>query len=134
MLSTLFLLVLSGILLQGTIKISANYIIQLNQISAAYQAKTALNMSEKMLKDYIVENNNELPSEVQLSSSIGYVQITKNKRDEYEAVITHKNGVQFTKKITIEKHENNPEETEDDNDLLKKELIIPNETENIIFD
>lgn len=131
MLSTLFLLVLTGIFLQSVIKISANNIIQLNQISSAYQAKAALNMSERILKDHIVANN-ELPRKVELSSSIGNIQIVKNTGNSYKAVITHENGVQFSKEIAIEGYENEEEEPVDQTELLNKDSCIPNQAENIL--
>ena len=118
MFSTLFLLVLTGIFLQGVIKISANHIIQLNQISSTYQAKTALNMSEKILKDYILENNDELPNKAEISSSAGNIEIRKNTSNDYDAVITQKNGLKFNKKIKIESLNKNSEEMQDNSDEL----------------
>lgn len=134
MLSTLFLLVLTSLLLQSVIKISTNHIIQLNQVSSAYQARTALNMSEKILETYIVDNDYELPGEIEISSSVGNIKIIKKINSEYEAVITQKNGTQFAKEIVIEMPGNDDEETEDSTELLNKECLRPNQEENIISD
>lgn len=106
MLSTLYLLILTGIFSQSIIKTSANYIIQLNQISSTYQAKAALNMSERVLKDYIVDNDYELPEKVKLSSSIGDIKGIKISDDEYELVITQENGNQLNEKVKIENYKN----------------------------
>lgn len=84
-------------------------------------------MSEKILKDYIAENNNELPSKVEISSSVGNVQMKKNRSDDYEAIITQKNGNQFSKKIAIEIYGNYGEEAADSTELINKESPIPDE-------
>lgn len=120
MLSTLFLLVLTGLFLQGVIKISTNHIIQLNQISSAYQAKTALNMSERILKDYILENSDELPAKANISSSVGNIEIKKNTSNDYDAVITQNNGMQFNKTIKIDSLEDDGEEIQDGSDVLNE--------------
>lgn len=124
MLSTLFLLVLMGVFLQSVVKISANHIIQLNQLSSAYQAKTALNMSEKILKDYIIANNDQLPEKAEIASSVGDVEVLKNDKNGYDAVITQKNGVQFKKEIEVE-HYANDEETDDYLELFEENLFTP---------
>lgn len=110
MLSTLFLFVLTALFLQSAINISANYIIQSNQIASAYQARTALNMSERLLKDYIIENNNDLPVKAEIASSAGRINIVKSSNNSYEAVITQENGLRYTKEIIIELVEEDAEE------------------------
>lgn len=134
MLSTLFLLVLTGIFLQSVIKISANYIIQLNQLSTAYQAKTALNMSEKILGDYIIENNDTFPEQVELLSSVGKIMITKNRNDSYDATITQPNGVAFHKIIELEVYVNGDKEAENKEERLNGDPVAPKNEENIHVD
>lgn len=138
MLSTLFLLVLTAVLLQSVIKISANYIVQLNQISSSYQARAALNMSERILNDYIVDNNNELPEEAEISSSVGKIKIVKRTKNTYDAVITQENGLQFTKKINIDSYETDEEQTEENieesTDSPEKDSLAPEQEEKISSD
>lgn len=134
MLSTLFLLVLTGIFLQSAINISANYIIQLNQLSMAYQAKTALNMSERILHDYITEHSNELPEQGELSSSVGNIKMTKKTKNCYDAVLTQKNGVQTKKRIYLDRidaDENEEKELDEESDILPDDsLELPIEENN----
>ncbi|MDN6196304.1 MAG: hypothetical protein L0I93_07425 [Atopostipes suicloacalis] len=99
MLSTLFLLMLSGIMLQGIIKISTNHIIQLNQITKSYQEKTALNLAKKILADKIVTKPKEDIKEVLLLSSAGVIQITKMADNEYQFILTDEKGKQLIKTI-----------------------------------
>lgn len=112
MLSTLYLLVLAGIFLQGMIKISSNHIIQLNQLSSTYQLKTALNITEQFIENYIVDNNYEPPEKFQLSSSVGEIKGKKTFNDEYEIVIIHENGNLFEEIIKIERNQKNEVEQE----------------------
>lgn len=124
MLSTLFLFVLTGLFLQGACKISTSHIIQLNQISSTYQAKTALNMSERLLKDYIIEHDGELPQKAGMSSSAGRIEINKNTSNHYEAVIKQNNGMQLSKQIKIDIFENESEEIEE---IEKKSEVLNDE-------
>lgn len=127
MLSTLYLLILTGIFSQSIIKTSANYIIQLNQISSAYQTKVAVNMTERILKDYIVENNYELPETGKISSSIGNIEVMKITDEEYEVIITQRNGNKVNEKIKIENYKNEEDDKLDFDDVY-------NETETNIID
>lgn len=120
--------------MQSMIKISASYIIQSNQISSAYQAKTALNMSEKILKDYLVDHPHEYPKKVELSSSAGHVVLLKNTSDTYEAKITQENGRQFTKIIEIEEIELLEEPVESEVEVPDPDILAPGQKENTIED
>lgn len=101
--------------------------IQLNQISSAYQAKTALNVSERILKDYILDNPHELPTEVEISSSAGRIKIVRMETDGYEAIITQENGLQFNKVIKIEHYEKENKELGDNIELLNENSSMPNQ-------
>ncbi len=128
MLSTLLLLVLSGLVLQSIISISTSYIIQLNQLSSAYQAETALNMSERILNDYITENNYELPEQVDISSSAGKIRVIRKTTSEYEAIIIQENGIEFRRKIEIEESESEGQESEEGKiDDTSEDGLIPQE-------
>lgn len=128
MLSTLLLLVLSGLVLQSIISISTSYIIQLNQLSSAYQAETALNMSERILSDYITENNYELPEQVDISSSAGKIRVIRKTTSEYEAIITQENGIEFRRKIEIKESESEGQESEEGKtDDTSEDGLIPQE-------
>lgn len=128
MLSTLLLLVLSGLVLQSIISISTSYIIQLNQLSSAYQAETALNMSERILSDYITENNYELPEQVDISSSAGKIRVIRKTTSEYEAIIIQENGIEFRRKIEIEESESEGQESEEGKiDDTSEDGLIPQE-------
>lgn len=120
MLSTLYLLILTGIFSQSIIKTSANYIIQLNQISSAYQTKAAVNMTERILKDYIVENNYELPETGKISSSIGNIEVMKITDEEYEVIITQRNGNKVNEKIKIENYKNEEDDKLDFDDVYNE--------------
>lgn len=100
MLSTLFLLILSGIMTQSIIKISTNHIIQLNQISANYQAKTALNLTEAILTDRIV-NKNQLVKKGTIVSSVGKINILKKSDIDYQLVLIQEGSNNLIKNITI---------------------------------
>lgn len=107
MLSTLFLLVLVGLLMQSVVKISSNYIVQLNQIASSYQAKTALNLTEASLYGYIVNNNNQLPEKGELSTSVGPIKVKQTQKNKYRATLTQENGIEYTKIFKITHIETN---------------------------
>lgn len=100
LLSALWLLIFSGIFSQGIIKISANHIIQLKQISTAYQAKSALNMSEQLLKKYIQENT-QLPEEGTIQTSVGTITVTKKSKTKYMLILTEENQEQYVKETIV---------------------------------
>lgn len=102
LLSTLFLLMLSGILTQGAVRVLSSQLIQLKQFSAAYQAKTALNMSNKLLKHYIENNDDQLPETGKVKTSIGEVTIRKIAENEYQSSLRLENGLTYTSDIWID--------------------------------
>lgn len=101
LLSTLFMLILSGIITQSIIKISTNHIIQLNQLSDNYQAKTALNMAENMLHCHIL-NGNQLLKKGKIVSSVGEIEVKRKNEIEYELILTQKNNRKLSQMIEIE--------------------------------
>lgn len=99
--STLFFLVFTGLFTQMLIRISGNHIIQLRQFSEAYQAKTALNMSESILKDYI-ETHEEVPTKGKINTSIGPINLKKMTDDEFILKVTLANGMEYHQFVDIE--------------------------------
>lgn len=125
MLSTLYLLMLAGIFLQGMVKISTNHIIQLNQLSTTYQMKTAIHLSEQLIKDYIIDHPEDLPEKMLFTSSAGNISAQKNGQIKYKMSIIHENGYSLEKDITIvipEQEEEKEFEGKDDGEKREDSL------------
>lgn len=122
LISTLFFLLFTGLFSQSIIKISSYQIIQLRQYSSAYEAKGTLNMGEKLLIDYITENQ-ENPSSGRLKTSTGDIEMVKESDDKYIFKITLKNGMIYFKEANISlKTENNG--LKEENELLSNKEEI----------
>ncbi len=96
------MLILSGIFTHGMIKLSTNHLIQLRQLSSAYQAKAALNMGEILLNEHIISRDYELPERAIIATSMGEVQLIKKTTNEYQATIIQTNKDEFSKDIKID--------------------------------
>lgn len=129
MLTTLFMLILSGIFTHGMIKISANHLIQLHQLSSTYQAKAALNMGETLLNEYIISRDYKLPERAIISTSIGEVQIIKKTANEYQATIIQTNNDEFSKNIKIELPK-----TEDSQEASTESIEIETQDKKVIIE
>src|SRR5690625_7761003 len=90
----------SGLFSHSIIKISGNQIMQLRQFSTSYHAKGALNMSEELLKTYI-EENNDIPEQGQIKTSIGNVEINKESEKLFQLTITLENNQEISKDVSI---------------------------------
>lgn len=87
LISTLFFLIFSGLFSQSLIKISGNHIVQLQQLSSAYEAKTTLNMSKEILKQKV--EREEIPKEGSIVTSAGTVLIEREEiSSEYIFTLT----------------------------------------------
>ena len=138
LISTLFFLIFSGLFSQSIIKISGNHIIQLQQISSAYQAKTALNMSKELLKQKT--ELEEIPEKGSMTTSLGTILIKRRETaTEYifTLTLTTNSEAQYSDQLTItrseaeeERPEEQNEETEAKEDTKKEthENEIPEET------
>lgn len=99
MVSTLFLLILSGIMTQSIMKISANHIIQLQQISKYYQEETALNLAESLLEKELMKEEGPLVKKASFLSSAGEIKALKKSTSEYELILTRPDSQKRRKKI-----------------------------------
>lgn len=112
--STLFFLLFSGLFAQSAFQIASNQVIQLQQLTNSYQARTALNMSETILRNEL--ENESIPLNGKVVTSLGDVFITKveaNENLEYELTMTLANGASYTKTTTIENAPVDEEKTEE---------------------
>lgn len=110
-------------MIQSIIKISTNHIIQLNQISRAYQAKTALNLAENIIKDEIVKEQ-ALIKTAELSSSVGKILVVKDSDESYQLTLITETGEKYTKNIRIDylrKSDFEPVDSETNSSLLLEE-------------
>lgn len=118
-------------MMQSIIWISTNHIIQLNQISRAYQAKTALNMAETILIDELKSEGAPVKS-AELTSTIGKIIVIKDTNESYQLSLIIETGENYTKDIQIDdllKIDDNTEDSEANSSLfLEKE----NEEERIL--
>lgn len=73
LISTLFFLLLSGLFSQSVIQVSSNYVTQLRQVNVSYEAKAALNMSERLLLQEL--EGQVTPIDATISTSAGEVKI-----------------------------------------------------------
>lgn len=114
LISTLFFLMFSGLFSHSIIKISGNQITQLRQFSTSYQAEGALNMGEGLLKTYI-EENDDIPKQGQIKTSIGDIEINKQSEELFQLTITLGNNQKVSKdvQIIVDKSEEDMERDED---------------------
>lgn len=102
------------------IRISGIQIQQYNQLTTAYEAKAALNMSEILLLEHLATNRNIRVGKV--STSVGEVIMTSNlKTDEteYFLKLTTINGLKFSKTLLV------PYKT------MTEEQIVPEEQDKV---
>lgn len=102
LISTLFFLLLSGLFSHSIIQLSSNYLLQLRQVSSAYEAKAALNMSASLLQKEFKEGKH--PSEGNIRTSAGQVHITSVEQAEqinYTLQLTKGNGEIFEKEVSL---------------------------------
>lgn len=123
--STLFFLLFSGLFAQSAFQIASNQVIQLQQLTDSYQARTALNMSETILRNEL--ENESIPLNGKVVTSLGDVFITKVEASEalkYELTLTLANGASYTKTTMVETDEETPvdeEETEEVETIIHQE-------------
>lgn len=101
LLTTLFFLVLSGLFSHYLIRISANQILQYRQFSTSYQAKGTLNMSEKLIRDYI-KSSGKTPARGFIHTSLGEIKVDRLSDQKYLLTIVLENGLEFSKESKIE--------------------------------
>lgn len=101
MLTTLFLLMLSGIMTQSLIKISTNHIIQLNEISASYEAKAALNVAENLLREQLKADNSSI-QKGKIVTSHGEILIEKQAETKYQLCLTTADKKTYQKDVKID--------------------------------
>lgn len=122
LLSTVFFLMFSGLFAQSMIKVASNHVIQLRQLSSAYEAKSALNISEEFLLQETREN--EFPAEGLIATSEGPV-VIKSKVNEneylYTLTLTTNNGAQYSKDLIVAIAERE-QELEEESEAMKEEL------------
>lgn len=101
LISTLFFLMLSGLFSQSMIQISSNYVIQLRQVSTAYEAKAALTMcGEIVVKE---QEGQSKPVKGTISTSVGEVNIQSKKQAEQiisQLTLIKENGDVYTKEVS----------------------------------
>lgn len=91
------------------IRISGIQILQYNQLTTAYEAKAALNMSETILLDHL--ETNETLNKGEMNTSVGKIIISS--QNQMEGIMYHLNlstskGLNFTRNVWVE-HEEPPE-------------------------
>lgn len=87
LLTTLYFVLFSGLFAYSLIKISGNQIIQLNQITESYQARTALNMGKKLLEKELEDD--ALPNKGTIYTSMGTISIDRiDKETEVKFVLS----------------------------------------------
>lgn len=119
LISTLFFLMFSGLFSHSIIKISGNQIMQLRQFSTSYHAKGALNMSEELLKTYI-EENNDIPEQGQIKTSIGNVEINKESEKLFQLTITLENNQEISKDVSIKTNKSEEDLEKDEGKQMEK--------------
>ncbi len=100
LISTLFFLMLSGLFSHSVIQISSSYLLQLRQLSTAYEGKAALNMSKSLLQQEL--ENNHFPTSGSVQTSAGTVKIAGTKDSEqmiYHFTLTKGNGETYQKEV-----------------------------------
>lgn len=109
MISTLFVLLLAGIITQSFIKISTNHLLQLNEIAATYQAKASLNMAEQIVRDQL-DDTNQIIQSGKIITSQGEILIEKQAEDEYCLRLITPAQQKYTKNIMVDLPSIEPEE------------------------
>lgn len=100
--STLFFLVFSAIFAGSMIRISGTQILQYNQITTAYEAKAALNLSETILLEHL--ETNETLSNGEISSSVGKIMISGHNQTGgtmYHLDLTTTKGLKFSQNVWV---------------------------------
>ncbi len=124
LISTLFFLIFSGLFSQSLIKISGNHILQLQQISSAYEAKTTLNMSKELLRQQAATE--EMPEKGSMITSAGTVLIERQETPAefiFTLTLTTNTNMQYSDEFVLvlpeeeEDVEANDEETEEREEL-----------------
>lgn len=145
--TTLLLLILSGLFLQATIHIYSNQIIQFKQFSSSYEYKAALNIAETVLKEIVEDEKEGQPVEGIIETSLGPVKIEKVTEDSNCLTIYTQEGGVYSKDIRYYIEEEEKEQGEEqefiidntldphglgrDENKLENESIEKKETENI---
>ncbi len=117
LITTLYILIFSGLFSHSVIKISVHQMVQLNQLSMGYLAKGTLNMGEDLLKNYI-EEQDTLPEQGEIKTSNGQITITKTSTNEYKLELKTKEGYSFKKSVIIQLADDVEMETELNEDSL----------------
>ncbi len=100
LISTLFFLMLSGLFSHSVIQVSSNHLLQLRQLTTAYEMKTALNMSEAILQGEFEKG--KVPLEGSIHTSAGEVKIKGKKQNEqvtYNFTLLRENGDTYRKEV-----------------------------------
>jgi hypothetical protein len=101
----------SGLFSQSMIKIAGNQIIQYRQISTAYEAKSALNMSKQLLRREVEEKSP--PENGSITTSVGTVKIEQEENEESFIIaltLMTNSGAEYSDSLSILKPEPQDEE------------------------
>lgn len=131
--STLFFMLFSAFFSHSMIQITANHISQMNQLTDAYLAKSALKMSENIIVEESEANN--FPENGWVKTSVGSIEIKRRTQKEmyhYSLLLITENGTPYSSEFSIdfmdeddiEEDSNKDNETDVDN-----ETIIDNSNE-----
>lgn len=127
--STLFFLIFSGLFSHSVMQLASNNLIQLNQLSNAYQAKAVLEMSANLLNNEIEKNH--YPEQGQIDTSIGSVEMSRKEVGEeyhYKFLLSDKNDMTYIKDVYVEIVENE-EETEQTEEVIEEEITEAEKTD-----
>ena len=106
------------------IRLSGTQILQYNQLTTAYEAKAALNLSETILFEHL--ETNETFRNGEISTSVGKIIISGNNQTAgtmYHLHLTTAKGLKFTKDVWVA--EERPPETDEIKE--REEAQIPKE-------
>ena len=128
--STLFFLIFSAIFAGSMIRISGIQILQYNQLTTAYEAKAALNMSETILLDHL--ETNETINNGEMNTSVGKITISSENQTEgimYHLNLTTSKGLNFARSVWVG-HEVSPEfENLQEPEEIEKPEVLEGELE-----
>ncbi len=124
LISTLFFLIFSGLFSQSLIKISGNHILQLQQISSAYEAKTTLNMSKELLRQKA--DTEEIPEKGSILTSAGTVLVERQEAPAeyiFTLTLTTNTKTQYSDEFVLELPQEEKDTKAKDEETDEKEEI-----------
>lgn len=124
LISTLFFLIFSGLFSQSLIKISGNHILQLQQISSAYEVKTTLNMSKELLRQKA--DTEEIPEKGSILTSAGTVLVERQEAPAeyiFTLTLTTNTKTQYSDEFVLELPQEEKDTKAKDEETDEKEEI-----------